>query len=200
MKTVEAIKNHPNSRNAALGPLKHWVGTLHRSSEELRLNIKTLNGNKLADYVSGQVETASSKTGRPWKRAEPAGSKKKDDKSKFAKGTTSLNKENQSPNKSTSPAKRPEAAVDEGASSWMELEGEKLLGAKDSVMQPPRLCNIIPGAETLDMTKQGIQWTTTPTYISNYRVFHSNPPAHDLGVFLPGAAVQNAKAILEAMK
>ena len=63
--TVEAVKNHPNSRNAVLGPLKHWVGVLHRSSEGFRTNVKMLSTNKLGDYVSSQVEVASSKAGRP---------------------------------------------------------------------------------------------------------------------------------------
>ena len=78
VKVTEAVKNHPNSRNAALGPLKHWTGILYRNDEAFRTTVKDKNGNALADYASALVEKKSLDSGRPWKRSESIQNKKND--------------------------------------------------------------------------------------------------------------------------
>ncbi len=51
VKATEAIKQHPNTRNATMGPLKGWLTKLYSESTEFRDHLATKNGNALADYV-----------------------------------------------------------------------------------------------------------------------------------------------------
>ncbi len=77
VKATEAIKQHPNTRNATMGPLKSWLSKLYADSTEFRDQLAAKNGNALADYVCSTVEAFSAKQGKPWKRNGPSSADKK---------------------------------------------------------------------------------------------------------------------------
>ena len=58
-KCKEAVRNHPNTRSAPLGPFSHWVKELYLHSKEARDKIAQYNGNALADYICGAAEKLS---------------------------------------------------------------------------------------------------------------------------------------------